>query len=131
MVGEAYGEARGRATFAVTKDDAKCLICEERGDMKYLLSGESFEFQFSLRFKLNEDGSLAVTRGDGTFLYDLVLEEKSGRAIGEHLCDADLYRGEYDFKSMLDGGRSFQFRHLVNGPKKADVIVTTLERTNE
>lgn len=122
---EGFGAMDGAATF--TPGDAGCLNYHEKGILKLTKGGE-FPAERDYIFRWRKDGFDVLFKEDQPRLFQeisLAPTHDSGLSgVGDHLCVRDTYSSRYEF---LPDGR-FTIRHVVNGPAKDYVMVTTYTR---
>jgi Family of unknown function (DUF6314) len=123
---EGQGSMKGLATFAPL--DAECLAYREQGRLK-LQNGIELEAEREYIFRKRDRGFEVFFKETPPRLFHAIelAASDDGALNGSagHLCNLDHYQSTYTFRG--DGG--FVVRHIVSGPRKDYVMITTYMRT--
>ena len=121
-----YATARGEAVFTASPGEENALHYKEQGKVTLTNDIRATAFYRSYLYAFNADGLDVFFQDELTQNFSIyqsyILERPHQRLVAkeQHLCNKDIYEGNYLFKDAF----SFLHTTLINGPQK-DFFITT------
>ena len=118
---------KGNGILEITKNDLFDLKYSESGVL-YLNNGRALNSKRKYYFRLFEKKlEIYFFEGPKSLFQTIKLDQIDKSLIGNaiHLCEEDTYRSRYSFK--LDD-KTFQIKHIINGPKKSYKSITNYKK---